>query len=166
MPTVQADQAGRRGAAAGGRVTSILWDSEVTGFGCKITPAGRRSYFCYYRTRDGGQRRPAIGPHGRLTVQQAREIAREWLANAAAGGDPSHDRYRARQAPSMAQLCDRFLGEHSVRRNKPGTAYNYRRMIERFVLPGLGQRKVADITAATSSSCTSSCGPRPTRPTA
>src|SRR3954465_13516725 len=39
----------------------ILWDSEVTGFGCKITPAGRRSYFCYYRTRDGGRQGPAGG---------------------------------------------------------------------------------------------------------
>src|SRR3954467_6383102 len=118
----------------------ILWDSEVTGFGCKITPAGRRSYFCYYRTRDGGQRRPAIGPHGRLTVQQAREIAREWLASAAAGGGARPDRHPGRHAPSMGQRGGRCLRESSVRRNKPGTAYNYRRMIERFVLPGLGQR--------------------------
>lgn len=126
----------------------LLWDSEVTGFGCKITPAGRRSYFCYYRTRDGQQRRPAIGPHGRLTVHEAREIARGWLATAAAGGDPSRERDAARKAPTVAQLCERFLDEHSARRNKPGTAYNYRRMIERFVLPSLGHRKVADVITA------------------
>jgi integrase len=126
----------------------VLWDSELTGFGCKITPAGRRSYFCYYRTRDGIQRRPAIGVHGRLTVQQARDIARSWLAQAAAGRDPSRERDAERRAPTVAELCARFLHEHAGRRNKPGTAYNYRRMVERFVLPGLGERKVADITAA------------------
>jgi integrase len=123
----------------------ILWDAEVKGFGLKITPQGRRAYFCYYRTRDGVQRRPAIGVHGQITVQAARDIARGWLAEARAGGDPSRER---RQAPTMAELCKRFLTEHAVRRNKPGTAYNYDRMIERFVLPALGHRKVADIARA------------------
>ena len=25
----------------------ILWDTELKGFGCKITPIGNRFYFCY-----------------------------------------------------------------------------------------------------------------------
>lgn len=126
----------------------ILWDSEVRGFGLKVTPAGRRSYFCYYRTKDGTQRRPAIGRHGTLTVQQAREVARAWLHEVAVGGDPSRTRREARGAPTMAELSTRFLAEHSSRRNKPGTAYNYRRMIDRFVVPELGHRRVADIARA------------------
>ena len=36
----------------------ILWDSEISGFMCKITPAGKKSYFLYYRTQDRRQRRP------------------------------------------------------------------------------------------------------------
>ncbi len=48
----------------------------------------------------------------------------------------------------MAELCDRFLKEHSEIRNKPGTIYNYRRIVDRFVLPALGSRKVADVTRA------------------
>ena len=83
-----------------------------------------------------------------MTVQQAREIACAWLRDVAAGGDPSRTRQRARHAPTMADLCRRFLDEHATRRNKPGTAYNYYRMIERFVLPQLGTRKIADITRA------------------
>lgn len=124
----------------------ILWDREVRGFGCKVTPAGRRSYFCYYRTRDGIQRRPAIAQHGQVTVQQAREIARGWLHEVAAGGDPSRTRQQARGAPTVADLCHRFLEDHAACRNKAGTAYNYRRMVERFVLPALGRRRVADVT--------------------
>ena len=61
---------------------------------------------------------------------------------------PAATRQQARHAPTMADLCRRFLDEHAARRNKPGTAYNYRRMIERFVLPTLGHRRVADITRA------------------
>ena len=50
----------------------ILHDTEVKGFQAKITPAGRRSYQVYYRTKDGRERRPKIGDHGIFTVQQFR----------------------------------------------------------------------------------------------
>ena len=53
----------------------ILWDTELKGFHCKITPNGKKSYFLYYRTNDGRQRRPKIGSHGVITCEQAREIA-------------------------------------------------------------------------------------------
>jgi hypothetical protein len=36
----------------------VVWDSVLPDFGCKFTPAGRRSYFVYYRTNNGQQRRP------------------------------------------------------------------------------------------------------------
>jgi hypothetical protein len=51
----------------------IVWDTELRGFGCKITPAGRRSYLLYYRTTDGQQRKPSLGVHGAITCEQARE---------------------------------------------------------------------------------------------
>ena len=63
-------------AAKPGDKDIIIWDSELTGFGLKVTPKGKRSYFAYYRTTDGQQRRPAIGPHGTLTCEEARSIAR------------------------------------------------------------------------------------------
>ena len=34
----------------------VLWDSDVRGFGCKITPAGGKVYLYKYRTRDGEDR--------------------------------------------------------------------------------------------------------------
>ena len=126
----------------------ILWDTELKGFGCKITPIGNRFYFCYYRTRAGSQRRPTIGRHGPVTAEQARDIARRWLAQVAAGGDPSQTRQSARNAPTMSALCQRFLAEHSEVRNKPGTLYNYQRIMDRFIIPALGSRKAADVTRA------------------
>nr|WP_166180996.1 Arm DNA-binding domain-containing protein [Altererythrobacter segetis] len=32
---------------------SVLWDADLKGFGCKITPAGRKTFFYYYRTKSG-----------------------------------------------------------------------------------------------------------------
>jgi hypothetical protein len=67
----------------------ILWDSEIAGFLCKITPAGKRSYFLYYRTQGRRQRRPKIGDHGVITAEQARGIAQKWLLEVSQGNDPS-----------------------------------------------------------------------------
>ena len=83
----------------------IVWDSELAGFGCKVTPKGKRSYFLYYRTKDGQQRRPAIGAHGPMRPEAAREMARQWLAEVAQGRDPSQLRMQDRAAPTVQELC-------------------------------------------------------------
>jgi integrase len=124
----------------------IFWDAELPGFGLKVTPAGRRAYFLYYRSRSGQQRRPFIGTHGTVTAEQARGIARSWLARVAAGEDPSRERQELRAAPTVSELCQRFLVEHSQVKNKPGTFYNYRLLVDRFLIPALGDRKVTEIS--------------------
>ena len=67
----------------------IVWDTELKGFGSKVTPRGRKSYFLYYRTPGGRERRPKIGDHGPLTADGARAIAQKWLRQVADGVDPS-----------------------------------------------------------------------------
>ena len=52
-----------------------IWDSQVGGFHCKITPTGKRVYHLYYRTTEGKERRPRIGVHGDITCDRARAIA-------------------------------------------------------------------------------------------
>ena len=70
----------------------ILWDSELKGFMCKITPKNKKVYFLYYRTKGGRQRKPKIGAHGEITCEQARKIAKTWLFEVAQGKDPSVER--------------------------------------------------------------------------
>ena len=36
---------------------AFLWDTEITGFGCKITPAGRKVYVLQYRTEGQDSRK-------------------------------------------------------------------------------------------------------------
>ena len=126
----------------------ILWDTDLAGFGCKVTPKGKRSYFLYYRTKEGQQRRPAIGVHGPLKPEAAREIAKRWLAEVAQGRDPSLTRTQDRGAPMVKELCTRYLTEHAETRKKATSIRNDRRLIEAHVLPALGSKKVAAITRA------------------
>jgi hypothetical protein len=54
----------------------FLWDSDLKGFGLKVTPAGRKSFVAQYRSRDDGRtRRLTIGSYGPLTVEEARSQA-------------------------------------------------------------------------------------------
>ena len=130
---------------------TILWDSELAGFGCKITPTGRRSYFVKYRVgggRNGTVRKPTIGQHGIFTPNQAREIARDWLSKARKGEDPSGQRQAARIAPTVFDLCDRYLTEHAIPHKKPSSIASDRRLIKANVLPRLGRSKIAEMTRA------------------
>ena len=126
----------------------ILWDSDMKGFGCKVTPKGKRVYFAYYRTRDGQQRRPTIGVHGTITCEQAREIARQWLADASSGGDPSARRKAGKESPTVAELMDRCLARHFEVYNRPRSVEEARRNIRLHVLPAIGNKKVTAVTRA------------------
>jgi hypothetical protein len=66
-----------------------LRDTVVPGFILKVTPAGRKIFMIVYRTNSGDRRKPAIGRFGELTVEQARRIAQDWLADVRQGRDPS-----------------------------------------------------------------------------
>lgn len=65
-----------------------LRDTVVPGFLCKITPAGRKVFMLQYRTNAGERRKPALGQYGELTVEQARVMAQEWLAEVRPGRRP------------------------------------------------------------------------------
>ena len=53
----------------------IIWDTDLPGFGLKVTPAGTKVYFVYYRTKSGRQRKPSIGRAARVSRIQARATA-------------------------------------------------------------------------------------------
>ena len=94
----------------------FLWDTELRGFGVRITRAGQRSWVLQYSTDGGQRRRITLGPVGSLTLAQARRLAAGQLRDVMAGLDPAAERKRRRQAPTLADLEERFLREHGSRR--------------------------------------------------
>src|SRR4029077_5210290 len=78
----------------------FLWDSEVRGFGVKVTPKGARIYVLQYSRRNR-DRRVTIGRHGDLTAEEARTKAIRLRGIIADGGDPAGDRDRERAIPTL-----------------------------------------------------------------
>jgi integrase len=122
-----------------------LRDTETPGFLCKVSPAGRKTFMLQYRTVGGERRKPAIGQFGELTVVQARDIAKDWLALVRQGQDPSLDRRKMRANPTMREFADEFISRHSLAHNKPSTTSGYRSIIRVHVKPKLGKLKVAEV---------------------
>ncbi len=42
----------------------FVWDTEIKGFGLKVTSNGNKAYVLQYRTPEGRSRRYTIGKHG------------------------------------------------------------------------------------------------------
>ena len=123
----------------------FAWDTEVSGFGVKITPKGRRIYVLQTRI-NGRLRRITIGRHGDITAEAARRLARQSLGEISAGIDPAARRDDARQAPTVADLADRYMTEHAELHKKPRSVEEDRRMLKGSVLPALGSKRITEVT--------------------
>jgi len=62
------------------------------------------------------------------------------------GGDPGLDKADARKAPTVKELCGRFMDDHSKPHNKPRTQAGYQYQIDTFVIPAFGTKKVHEVT--------------------
>ena len=130
-----------------GKSRDVRWDDAVRGFGVRIYPSGRKAFVLSYRV-NGRKRLYTMGTYGTLTLDKARLKANKLLGEAEDGKDPAETRRIARHAPTISKLCDRYMAEYAEGRKKPSSLYNDRIMIDRFIVPALGGRKVADVTRA------------------
>ena len=133
-----------------GQSDQFIWDTELKGFGLKVTPAGNKVYILQYRTGGRGTptKRFTIGRHGAYTPDQARTEAVRLVGAIAAGGDPAAVRAAEKEAPTVADLAARFLSEHVATKTKSRTAVEYRRVIDKIILPAIGNQRVRDLKCA------------------
>lgn len=132
--------------------TAFLWDTDVTGFGVKVTPKGRKVYVLQYRARGqsskAAPKRITLGKHGHLTADDARKLAAKAMLSVKSGGNPSAS-ILPQESPTVAQLADRFLAEYLPAKKHPprqSTVTYYESLFRCHVLPRLGKRLVAEVT--------------------
>ena len=81
-----------------------VWDVTLPGFGIRVSPGGSKSWFC--TTRQGGRsRRVTLRPYPRVTLSEAREIARKVMSDARnRAPDTPHDEQAAITLGEAKQL--------------------------------------------------------------
>lgn len=123
----------------------FLPDAEVPGFGVRIYESRTKSYLVRYRNQKGRQRLMTLGRHGVLTVQQAREMAREALVKVAQGEDPVQERREARHSgTTLSEFADVYLEDHAKPNRKTWKRDEGR--LEKYVKPALGSLDLEDVT--------------------
>jgi integrase len=126
---------------------TITYDTEVKGFGCRVYASDTRTFVLNYRTRGGRERRITIGSFPDWNTVAARREAAELKKSIDRGGDPLGEIKAHRTAPTVSDLCDRFIAEF-LPRKRASTQHTYRLQIDNEIRPALGRLKVAEVTFA------------------
>lgn len=121
----------------------ITYDTDIKGFGMRVTAGGARAFILNYRV-GGRERRYTIGGYPDWSVAAAREEAKRLKRLIDRGHDPMGARHDERAAPSMADLADRYMEEHAVRKVLRAQQDD-RAMLEKLVIPAIGRLKVHDV---------------------
>jgi integrase len=124
----------------------ITWDTVVKGFGVRVTTAGARAFVLNYRAR-GIARRYTIGSFPDWPTTEAREEAKRLKRIVDTGGDPMGERHEEREAPTIADLIERYRDEHAPKKRESSRGED-EGLLRQWVIPELGSRKVADIRRA------------------
>lgn len=122
----------------------VVWDRDLTGFGVRITAAGKVAFVLRY-VLNGRQRSYTIGKHPDLSPGAARERATALRGRVAGGQDPLEARRDAREAPTVNELCDDYLDRHARPKKRPKSVKGDEQLIRTYIRPKLGSRKVAAI---------------------
>lgn len=121
---------------------AVLRDDTIAGLHLRAF-AGRKSFYLWFRTKAGVERKPKLGDHGIITLTQARETAKRMLAEVALGGDPVAVVESKRAEPFLNDLWDEYWKRHGAKKKSKSED---KRRWESHVKPRFGHHKLSSIT--------------------
>jgi integrase len=131
--------------AAGQKIHYDAGPTRVRGFGLRVASSGTKAWVLNYVTVGGRERRMTIGDFPTWPAAEARKRAAELRRLVDAGRDPLEEKRQQRAAPDMGKLLDDYL-DHAQARKRSWRSD--RGIIEQFLRPAWGNRKIRDVTRA------------------
>jgi integrase len=134
-----------------GKTEHLEWDPDCPGFGARLRASGSLTWFIQYRF-GGKQRRESLGDVRKVSLDDARRIARQRFAKLELGVDPATERAQATQAQALTLgvVADRYI-EAKRDRWRPSSRRINERHFNRFWKPlhdcPLEMIKRADVAA-------------------
>ncbi len=146
-------------AAISGATNDVrLWDDDPRGFGIRIKPTGAATFFIQYTSPVTFKKvRHSIDQYGRLTLDQARDEAKDLFRLVAKGEDPAFTKRDARHDSAatitVAEFCEEYMRDAEAgiatfrgRPKKQSTLRIDRGRIDRHIKPTLGRKLVREVT--------------------
>lgn len=124
------------------------YDEKVTGLHLRALQSKKRSWYVYYRTKTGQERRPKIGEYPLVSLPEARRRAANILARVAIGEDPQGDWQKGRAAPRVDEVFEGLVTEHwsAKRFVESGRLAEVRRTWVSYLQQRFGSAKVTGVT--------------------
>ena len=88
---------------------TVFWDRELTGFGVRVYPTGSKVYIAQARGPEG-PKRVAVGRHGVIGAEQARQRAALIIARIKAGEEALPEPMKPTGGPSVCEVCRAVYG--------------------------------------------------------
>jgi integrase len=120
------------------------FDEDLKGFGVRVRPSGRKTYFVMMRHKCV-MRRFTIGSHGAVTAEAARLKAKQIISDLAIDKNPTSEQDAVRNSVTVRSLGERFTDEYVPCHLKPSTAGEYKRCVEIFINPEIGTMKLVSV---------------------
>ncbi|TXN72838.1 site-specific integrase [Methylobacterium sp. WL6] len=124
----------------------IIYDTELKGFGLRVTAAGARAFVLNYRA-GGIERRLTIGRYPEWSSAAARKHAEGLKRRIDVGDDPMAKRHEDRAALTVRELCVLYETRHLPGKS-PASRRDDMAIIRKIVLPRLGSLKAASVRYA------------------
>jgi len=127
-----------------GKQKDIRWDNLITGFGIRIYPTGKKSFIISYRDK-GKKHLYTIGQYGKITLEQAREIAKKRFGDVADNKNPLLERKadRKKNKWTVRTAFKDFLNKYAKKRTKNWK--EAKRIFEKDVFPAIGRKPIDEV---------------------
>ena len=120
------------------------WSKDVPGFGVRVSPAGRKTFFQRYRL-NGRQRRLSLGIYPATSLASAQRKARKTLGLVADDIDPAQTKRDQRLGDTFADLSEIYLEKHAIKKR---SFAEDRRIVNNELLPHWRTIKAKDLRRA------------------
>ena len=124
-----------------------IFDTEIRGFVARRLHSGTVTYGYRYRVGHSRKWLP-LGLHGRITAEQARELAKKRAGEVADDRDPATEREATRAVTenTVNAVLDSFIARHARARDRElRSADAIERTFERLVRPKIGAKPIYDL---------------------
>jgi hypothetical protein len=119
------------------------FDTRLTGFFLEVRASGKATYYQRYRDRHNRSRQVKLGPADAMTIEAARDMARQIRSEIAKGFDPHELARKLREVPTFKVFVEsRYLPHVKVYKR---SWRQDEKMIANHLLPVWGRAKLSEI---------------------
>ena len=119
---------------------------EIPGFGIRVYSTGRKVWCAQARGPWGITKRKALGLHGEITPDEARQRATATIDRIRQGLPPEPP--QAESEPTIADLAERYMESHVRVNCRPNTITNFAKALRICIVPELGHLRLSEVDRA------------------